>query len=213
MFKKIRRWFLRPKDPAGNVYYARLRTPQGTFYKLGYTSKPTLVERMAYGDSGDEKLIDQQFFFTFREDAWDVEQNLLENLDKHRAFGKFSNDPKMPLSGRGQSELFAFDVLGLDDVLYKEPDKDTLKAIQRDLEDARDGCLLVVAGLVLVPFTLGISLVFILVGVSGLFGKKGRPVLKARTRPVHPPAIQELIDALSRGSNSCSPASASPEGD
>jgi hypothetical protein len=201
MFKKIRRWLLRPKNPAGNVYYARLRTPQGTFYKLGYTSKPTLVERMAYGNSGDEKLIDHQFFFTFREDAWDVEQTLLEHFDKHRAFGRFSNDPKMPLSGRGQSELFAYDVLGLDDDLYRQPDNDTLKEIQDEQEEAREGCLLILIGLILVPFTFGISLFFILGGASGLFSKKSQPVLIARTRPVHQPAMQELIDALNFGSN------------
>lgn len=213
MFKKIRRWFQRPKNPAGNVYYAKLKTPQGTFYKLGYTSKPTLVERMAYGDSGDEKLIDQQFFFTFREDAWDVEQNLLEHFDRHRAFGKFSNNPKMPLSGRGQSELFTCDVLGVDECLYRQPDSDTLKAIQEGQEEARDGCLLILIGLVLAPFTLGISLLLVMGGASGIFGKKGQSVLPDRTRPIHPPAIQALIDALNCRSNYCSPACASPDGE
>ena len=53
---------------------------------------------MSYGNSGDEKLIDHQFFFTFRKDAWNVEQTLLEYFDRHRVFGKFSNDPKLPLS-------------------------------------------------------------------------------------------------------------------
>ncbi|TYC61661.1 hypothetical protein ETQ85_03120 [Zoogloea oleivorans] len=199
MFKKIKKWFLRPKNPAGNVYYAKLRTPQGDFYKLGYTSKPSLVERMAYGNSGDEKLINHQFFFTFCEDAWDVEQTLLEHFDKQRAFGRFSNDPKMPLSGRGQSELFVCDVLGLDEDLYRLPDEDTLKAIRDNADEAGAGCLFILIGLILIPFTLGISLFFILGGISGIFGKKEQPVFEFRTRPVHPPAIQKLIDALNRG--------------
>jgi hypothetical protein len=36
----------------------------------------------------DENLIDHQFFFTFRDDAWDIEQTLLEHFGKHRAFGR-----------------------------------------------------------------------------------------------------------------------------
>lgn len=197
MFKKIRKWFSRPRHSAGNVYYARLHTPQGTFYKLGYTSKPTLVDRMAYGSSGDEKMIDREFFFTFREDAWDVEQTLLEYFDRHRAFGKFSKDPMMPLSGRGQSELFAHDVLGLDDEIYKLSDEKTLKAIQREDEQARDGCLMTLVGLVLAPFTLGLSLLLIMGGVSGVLGV-GAERQPSSTRPIHPPKIQKLIADLTR---------------
>ena len=203
MFKSIRRWFSRPQNPAGNVYYARLRTSQGKFYKLGFTSKPTLVDRLAYGDSGDEKLIDHQFFFTFREDAWDVEQTLLEHFDKHRAFGKFSKDPMKPLCGRGQSELFAQDILGLDDELYKLPDEATLKAISVKHEEARDGCLMIIVGLVLVPFTFGFSLFFILGGAFGVLSLGGERQLDLGRgkRPVHPTKVQELIDALNNRGN------------
>jgi len=196
MFKTIRRWFSRPRNPAGNVYYARLLTPQGVFYKLGYTSKPTLSERMAYGESGDEKLIDQQFFFTFRKDAWDVEQTLLDHFDRHRVFGKYSNDPTMPLAGRGQSELFDYDVLGLDDDLYKLHEEETLMAMRDDSEQDKEGCLMILIGIVLIPFTLGLSAFFILVGGSGVFGRKSLPKSKWRSRPVHPPTIKELVDAL-----------------
>lgn len=198
MFKKIKQWFSRPSNPAGNVYYAKLKTPQGTFYKLGFTSKSSLVERLAYGYSGDEKLIDRQFFFSFREDAWHVEQTLLEHFDRHRAFGKFSKDPANPLCGRGQSELFAHDILGLDDDLYELPDESTLKVIREEHEESRDGCLMILLGLVLAPFTLGLSLFFIFAGTSGVFGSGiGRqPDLLGPKRPIHPPTIQKLIDAL-----------------
>ena len=201
MFEKFKKWFRRPSNPKGNVYYARLKTPQGTFYKLGYTSKSTLVERMSYGNSGDENLIDQQFFFTFREDAWDVEQTLLEYFDKHRAFGKFSNDPKMPLSGRGQSELFKSDVLGLDEDLYGIKDEDSRKAMKQDLDESNLGCLLVSIGLVLAPFTWVISLFLIFIGISGIFGKKRFASLNIKVRPNHSPAIRDLIDELKRGSS------------
>ena len=198
MFNKIRRWFNRPLNPAGNVYYARLRTPQGTFYKLGFTSKLTLVERLAYGNSGDEKLLDRQFFFSFREDAWDVEQTLLEHFDRHRAFGKFSKDPMKPLCGRGQTELFAHDILGLDEGLYKLPEKATLKAIKDEHEQAGEGCLMILIGLLLIPFTLGFSLLFILGGASGVFGsgRGHQPDLAGPKRPVHPLALQQLINTL-----------------
>jgi hypothetical protein len=120
MFKTFLRWFRRPPDPAGHLYYARLRTPQGTYYKLGYTSKPTLAERMAHGGLGDERLIEKELLFSFRADAYDVEQALHDHFQDKRAFKKrFSNDPAMPLAGRGQTELFLHDVLGLDDDLYK----------------------------------------------------------------------------------------------
>jgi hypothetical protein len=150
---------------------------------------------MSYGNSGDEKLIEREFFFTFRKDAWDVEQTLLDHFDDHRAFPKFSNDPMMPLGGRGQTELFRHDILGLDDDLYKLPNEEELLAIRGELAEAKDGCLFILVGLVLAPFTLGISLFFIVGGVSSFFGfdRTPRSWLK---RPSHPPNIQALIDSL-----------------
>lgn len=198
MFTKIKRWFNRPRNPAGNVYYVRLRTPHGIFYKLGFTSKSSLVERMSYGNNGDEKLIDRHFFFARRNDAWDVEQTLLEHFSKHRAFGKYSNDPTKPLCGRGQSELFMNDILGLDDDLYTQTDEKTLKELQIENDGAMGGCLMILIGLVLAPFTLGFSLFFILGGTIDFFGstKSYMAGVKPARRPVHSQAIQELITAL-----------------
>lgn len=198
MFSKIKRWFRRPKNSAGNVYYVRLRTHQGIFYKLGYTTKSTLVDRLAYGGSGDEKLIDHEIFFTFREDAWDVEQTLLEHFDKQRAFRKYSNDPMMPMAGRGQTELFAYDILGLDADLYRQ-DPDMLGAIKEFEEKSNGGCLMIMIGLILTPFTLGWSLFFVLGGASQIFGAASGSVVKTPARPVHPPVIQKLIDDLNCG--------------
>lgn len=200
MFKSISRFFRRPRaGAAGHVYYARLKTTQGTFYKIGFTTKSTLFERMAYGGLGDEKLIDQEFFFSFRDDAWDVEQTLLDHFDEQRAFGKYSNDPAMPLCRRGQSELFGYDVLGLDHDLYKQQDSDAVAATKDELENAKDGCGLVLLACVAAPFTLGLSLFFLYGGVSTIFslgeGKKSR--WQPGMRPVHSPHVRELVDALS----------------
>tara|TARA_R110001592_G_scaffold159594_2_gene391207 strand:+ start:2594 stop:3199 length:606 start_codon:yes stop_codon:yes gene_type:complete len=200
MLKSLNRWFRRPKSPAGHVYYVRLKTPIGVYYKLGFTSKPSLVERLAYDGCGDEKLIDHEFFFTYRDDAWDTEQTLLEHFNKQRAFGKYSKDPSKPLCGRGQSELFAYDILGLDDDLYPRLTEKESELLKNDTERQTGGCLLVLLGLILAPFTLGFSLFFILGGATELFStsKKLRIEALGKTRPVHPKEIQERIEALNR---------------
>lgn len=203
LYTRFKRWFRRPSNPAGNVYYARLTTPQGLFYKIGFTTKASLVDRMAYGGHGDEKLIDKEFFFTQLEDAWDVEQTLLDHLSKHRAFGKYSNNPSQPLGGRGQSELFASDILGLDAALYAPQEVTTLEACEYDSNQAADGCLGIFIGIVLAPFTLGFSLFFIFGGLMEFIAAtKKRTVAEKkeivrRPRPKHPEEIQVLIDSLS----------------
>ena len=194
MFKTVSKWFRRPRDPSGHVYYARLKAPQGTFYKLGYTSKTSLVERMRFAQLGDEKLIERELLFTFRKDAWDIEQKLLDHFDKHRAFGKFSNDPQMPLAGRGQSELFIHDILGLDSDLYRLSDEEA-ETLKKEVTETGGGCLLTLLGLVLVPFTLGLSLFLITGGLSSLFGSSVRAQPRYK-RPQHPPEIKALIDSL-----------------
>lgn len=201
MFKNLWRWIKRPKNPAGYVYYARLKTNCGLLYKLGYTKKPSLKERLAYGGQGDEKMIDQEFFFTYCEDAWDVEQTLLEHFTRQRAFGKYSKDARKPLCGRGQTELFADDILGLDESLYIEPDAQTLAKIRAQNEEVGGGCLFVFLGLILVPFTFGLSLLFIAGGLSEVFGRSGgieNFAAQYKQRPVHPPTVAALIKSLSQ---------------
>lgn len=194
MFKTVSRWFRKPRDPSGHVYYARLKAPQGTFYKLGYTSKASLIDRLRFAQLGDEKLIERELLFAFRKDAWDVEQTLLDHFDKHRAFGKFSNDPQMPLAGRGQSELFIHDILGLDSDLYRLSDEEA-EAFKKYGAETGEGCLLTLIGLALAPFTLGLSLLFVAGGLSGIFGS-GVKVQPLNKRPQHPPKIKGLIDSL-----------------
>lgn len=197
MFKRIKRWFRRPSDPAGHIYYVKLLTSQGVFYKMGFTSKDSVRERFAYGDHGDEGLIERELLFTYRKDAWDVEQTLLDHFDKYRAFGKFSSDPEKPLFRRGQSELFSFDVLGLDEELY-ELTEEEMASVNKDLESAQGGCLFLLIGIILIPFTLGFSLFFIIGGLSDFFGIQKSTVDVINRRPKHPPKIQSLIDELTR---------------
>lgn len=54
---------------------------------------------------------------------------------------------------------------------------------------------MVLIGLVLLPFTLGFSLFFILGGASGFYGKHNLGAQRA-SRPSHPPVIQGLISSL-----------------
>lgn len=200
IIKKIVKWFRRPSDPSGNVYYARLLTNQGIFYKLGYTKKSTLHERMAYGGTDDERLIDQVLLFSFQPDAWDIEQTLLENFDKLKAFGKYSNDKAFPLAGRGQSELFREDILGIDDTLYQEIAASPNQNSSPTLDEKGGGCLLTALGIILIPFTFGLSLFFIFGGLSSVFNQDSNHLslnnkIEAK-RPKHPPKIQALLDRL-----------------
>ncbi|PUE11170.1 hypothetical protein B9Z51_02310 [Limnohabitans sp. T6-5] len=149
---------------------------------------------MRFAQLGDEKLIECELLFAFRKDAWDVEQTLLDHFDKYRTFGKFSNDPQMPLAGRGQSELFRDDILGLDSDLYHPSDEEAID-LKKEFAETGEGCLLTLIGLALVPFTFGLSLLFIAGGLSGVFGN-GVKVPPLNKRPQHPPHIKSLIDSL-----------------
>ncbi len=200
-FTRISRYFRRPRQSAGNVYYAKLNTSQGKFYKIGYTTKFSLHERMAYSGKGDERLIEKILFFTPHPKAWDVEQDLLDHFHKKKAF-KSGNDPAMPLYKNGQSELFASDILGLDAELYAPRIETTLVPSCEDYQKTLDGCLGVIIGVILIPFTLGISLFFIFGGLAEFFrGGKVKmveqEVLVTPERPIHPHHIESLINFLS----------------
>ena len=108
------RTFTQPSDPSGNLYYARLSTPSGPVYKLGYTTMQTVHERLSFNGQGDEQMIDAVLFFSYFADAYAMEQVLHNSFSHLAPFHK--NDPKwyFPLSGNGQSELYFEDVLGLD---------------------------------------------------------------------------------------------------
>ena len=109
-----------PAVTAGYLYYARLKTAWGPMYKLGFTSFSSLEERFEYKSNGDERLLDRQFLFAFRDDAFFVEQQLHRYFSKKRAFEKYSSHPALPLYKNGQSELYYEDILHLDQSYSKE---------------------------------------------------------------------------------------------
>ena len=104
----------RPAKNSGNLYYARLNTPVGVLYKLGFTNLGSVKERLAYQGGGDEQYLDRVLFFANFENAADIEIAAHEHFGHKAAFGRFSNEHSMPLSGNGQSELYAEDILLVD---------------------------------------------------------------------------------------------------
>lgn len=82
-------------------------------YKIGFTSFNSAKERFSFQESEDEKYIDSVLFFLNFQDAWDIEQQLHNHFKKNRLFSGF--DEKMPFYKNGQSELYAEDVLKMDD--------------------------------------------------------------------------------------------------
>lgn len=122
MARKIRRDRLHRADPKGNLYYVRLNTEYGIFYKLGFTTFGSVEARMRYGGSTDWQYIDKVLMFKNLPDAFEVEQKLHTYLDKKKAFAKYSSNKEFPLCGNGQTELYIEDVLHLD-FYYSESKK------------------------------------------------------------------------------------------
>lgn len=192
MFKGIKRWFKKPNVTAGYVYYVKFKFNQDTFYKIGFTTKNSVIERFSYAGSNDFNNVEKVLLFTYNSNAWGIEQDLLEYFQKQLAFGKYSNDPTKPLAGNGQSELFNTDVLGLDKELYKVPDT-IFKEVTEARENVVFGFLLTVGAIV---FTGGIWLiVLIIVGIASMFESADTLKLVPQT-PKHPHHIQDLINAL-----------------
>lgn len=122
-----------------------------------------MKDRLACSGYGDEKLIDKEFLFVYRDDAWDIEQKFLDHFDGKRAFGRRSKDPNKPLCGRGQTELFASDVLGLDKAIYLG--QSVSKEASSKAAELFGGCLVVAIAIALTPFTFGGSLFIVLLVV------------------------------------------------
>lgn len=102
----------KPKPSCGHLYYVRLKTDLGIFYKLGFTTLGSVQERFAYQGKGHDALIDEVLLFSYREDAYEVEQLLHEHFRNKATFG--NPEEGMPFFGNGQSELYTEDILNLD---------------------------------------------------------------------------------------------------
>lgn len=103
---------LKPKPSKGYLYYVRLDTSLGIFYKLGFTTLGSTQERFAYQGKGHDSLVDHVLLFSYRDDAYEVEQ-LLHTHFRNEA--TFRNQEKgMPFFENGQSELYVNDILEMD---------------------------------------------------------------------------------------------------
>lgn len=91
----------------GTVYYIRIDTPDGVFYKIGITNL-TVWER--YPQSYDQARITivKEWLYEQGADAAAHERGVLHEYDAFRYFG-----PSV-LNGVGVTEVFTCDVLGLD---------------------------------------------------------------------------------------------------
>ena len=120
-----------PNNKSGHLYYVRLKTEAGKFYKIGFTSMNSVDARMAYKGEGHEKLIDKTFLFHYFDDGFAVEQRFHKALRSQRMFDQFSAVSYLPLAGNGQSELYAEDVLRLDPEFTQEQSKSTRQTVRR----------------------------------------------------------------------------------
>lgn len=193
---KILNFFSREEiDPSGYVYYAKLKKLGVSFYAIGFSKETSLEEHLAEHDNGDDECVDKIFFFTFRSDGWEVYQCMLDLLKKKRKFGKYGDDPNLPFYGKDQSNLFAYDVLGLDAELYQLSEE-----AETSRQDAGFGCLVIFLGLVLIPFTAGISITLILIFIGFVaiqpYLTKHAKEVEGKAVPELPPKLQGLVDSL-----------------
>ncbi len=105
---------LAPRTRDGYLYYIRLKTQLGTFYKLGFTKSSSVETRFSYDGSDDHKLIDKELLFVYLDNAYDVETKLHRHFSNEKSFGTFSSVPDLPLYKSGQGELYYEDVLKID---------------------------------------------------------------------------------------------------
>ena len=120
-----------PTAPSGNLYCVRLKTDVGILYKIGFTTLSSVEERFAFKGDGREKLIHRTLLSVRLENAYHVEQELHSLLSDERLFGSYSRNPYMPLFGNGQSELYASDVLKLDDEFTDAQEVEARERIKR----------------------------------------------------------------------------------
>jgi hypothetical protein len=122
---------LRPGQTDGHVYYVRLKTPLGLFYKLGFTTLGSVAERLAYQGAGDERLIDEVLLFVYMPDGYDVETALHRHFKARALTDGMYTDPNLPLQRNGQSELYFDDILGLDPAYHIDQAHATRDGIRR----------------------------------------------------------------------------------
>ncbi len=114
----------------GHLYYVRLKTECGIFYKLGFTTLKSVQERLEYGGSSDVQYIDKILLFVKLHDAFEIEQKLHMYLSEKKAFGRYSAAKEFPLNKNGQTELYIEDVLQLDPDFTGQQSTDTVRKLK-----------------------------------------------------------------------------------
>lgn len=150
---------LRPANPAGHLYYVRVRSIYGPLYKIGFTAAESIERRFTFKNNGDERLLDYQFMFAYHADAFNLEERLHAHFHERKAFGSFASFEHLPLFKNGQSELYGVDVLGLDPDYTPEQEAETLAnlaVIGMAKPPYEAGWLVIVIGTLLRWFSLAI---------------------------------------------------------
>ena len=168
-----------PKSQSGHLYYVRLKTDVGIFYKIGFTTASSVKARFDYAGSRDSKYIDEVLLFTHSNKAYEVEQSLHSCLYDKKAFEEYSANEHFPLSRNGQTELYIEDVLGLDSEYSPAQKKQTLKLMEAknifisNKSEAQykfeNICIKLIAGIVLIAL---FPIVFLMVLLYNLITRK-----------------------------------------
>jgi len=145
---------VRPTTPDGNLYYVRLKTPHGVFYKLGFTKQPSVEARFSYNGSLDYRFIDKVLLFKAMLDAYDVEIMLHTYFADDALSPLGRPDPALPLANNGQSEVYYRDVLGIDPERFPSSRKTFWQELHSSLLELKENPLKIPEALVIGAFSL-----------------------------------------------------------
>jgi hypothetical protein len=152
----------------GNLYYVRLKTDFGVFYKVGFTTMQSLEARLAYQGNGHELLIDKIILFTWRANGA-LEEDLIHRFfEPVRTFDAYGSYVDFPLYQNGQYELYTDDVLGLDPSFSDGEKKRTNWAVQKRLRKSNENHDLLgdmKRKYIIQNFTIVLAAPFLLVGM------------------------------------------------
>lgn len=145
---------------SGYLYYIKLNTKMGIFYKVGYTTMDSIEKRFTYNNSIDYNLIDEVLLFEHDYNAHSREQKIHRKYRRKKAFSKYSNKTYFPLAKNGQSELYYEDILEKDSNYSKEKAELTklnIKAMEIN-KNILGYIVMFIAFIVLFPISLGVIL-------------------------------------------------------
>lgn len=193
MIHRLKKFFLRPSDTSGYVYYAKFIKAGCFFYVIGLSREKSFKENIIKNEY--DESVDKVFLYKYREDGWDVVQDILHLLKKKTKSAQYCQDSSFQLYGEGQSTHFSYDVLGLDRERYM-----LSKEAEESQKESGFGCLFVLIGLVLIPFTAGISiaLVLIFIGIIAICDHSVRhgKEISEKVPPTLPPKLRSLVNSL-----------------